>query len=59
MKVVVKDLSSKRTDVKSVSGALAARVEAWRYDYKRYSEVYVQVEDAHSNWCTLKIKVPR
>jgi hypothetical protein len=55
----MKDLSSKKTPVKSVSGVLASRVDAWRYDYKTYSEVYIQVEDGRGNWCTLQCRVPR
>lgn len=34
-------------------------VEAWRYEHKRCSEVYVQAKDAQGNWATFRMLVPR
>jgi hypothetical protein len=52
------DLSSKATKAQIVSGELGHRVEAWRYKYARYSEVFVQVESLDGKWSTIRVKVP-
>ena len=59
MKVLKSDLVPKEVRVEIAEGSLVNIAESWRYAYKRYQDVYVQVKDARGVSSTLRLRVPR